>query len=158
MKTAGKIYTALIAASTIGVGALIIPGIVSGEGCKEASAIAGSDAVMQLAAKHPEGVPEGSPTGVSCNVDGGFSHAGFVYGYGVPEAVVVDYYTREAAPMGWMRDREGEPISAEVGGFCFSREIEGRWAMIRVRFDTAAKTYSIRSEVALNDSRPRCWI
>ncbi|MEU9131894.1 hypothetical protein AB0D08_27960 [Kitasatospora sp. NPDC048540] len=158
MKKLKHVYWAVIVLAVAAVAAVAVHDVrAQQESCDAVSGTAGSDDVRSLAAAHPDSVPAGEVSGVVCNHDGGFAHAGAKYSHGGPERAIVDCYLGAAGSMGWVQDREGQTVAEEVAGFCFSKDVEGKPAMMRVRFDTRTKSYTIQSEVALDGSTNKCW-
>ncbi|WP_033826278.1 hypothetical protein [Kitasatospora sp. MBT63] len=158
MKIPKRFYVELAVLALVGVSVAVVPGVIARHGCAAGAELAGSAPVREFTGTHPGTVPAGEPSPVTCNEDGCYAHAGAEYHYQVPEREIVDYYTRTAESLGWVPDREGEQVPPEVAGFCFSRDVEGRPVMVVVRFDSVARTYQIRSEVALDGTRNRCWL
>ncbi|MEV6209381.1 hypothetical protein [Kitasatospora sp. NPDC051914] len=157
MRIVVRVYFAAAAAIVIGIGLAALPDIME-SGCPQARKAADSKEFRALASLHPEGATPVKEWAVSCNHDGGFADAQVDYGYPLAGGKVVEFYSDAAQRLGWQPGREGEQGDPTVGGFCFSRTIDGVPVMARIGFDSQTKIYSVVSEVALDGSRIRCWL
>ncbi|GAA3380742.1 hypothetical protein GCM10020367_69240 [Streptomyces sannanensis] len=164
MKNAYKVAAVstilVLAAGGVALGYELRGGCGSQEG--RAEKIAG----LEILQEKPEGAHPASGSEkveYGCVDDGGgWLYANRHYAFEGSNRQVVDFYRGIAQKQGLSLDEEGREASDTLAGLCFSKEVDDKPVLVRIRFNPPGGSepgdYTIGAEAALDGERIRCWL